>query len=251
MDDVKENSLETALEVVEFMERNMAITMFRGEEQIFLPKPSFDIVTSEIVVRNLVSTDEGLVFEHQEREDFIQKVVLHGSKMFATCIFSEMSLACVKNLFDSGLTDEQFPFKISDCLAFTKAGSPPDFISRRKTRSTFVPNQKLFNTAFFSLDSELFLDDRVAKPIDFDESMKYLLGSGSSGLVYKIHIHPSQHSLPVVGSYEVSKGSISNVRVRDGATTIPLQWWCAELTSATAPYIVLLLKKACLLMNSS
>jgi hypothetical protein len=98
--------------------------------------------------------------------------------MFATCVFSEMSLTCVQALFDDGLTDARFPFKEEEC---------PGLRSKRRFRTAFLINQSRFNSTYFTTDSEHQWDNRVAKPIDFDE--RSLLGSGAFGNVYEIWIN--------------------------------------------------------------
>lgn len=176
-------------QVPDYMDENMATTMFRGEEQKFLPKPNFDVVTAENVVRHLVSKDEELYLGLQEKEEFVKKIVLQGRKIFATCVFSDMPLTCVKALFEDGLTDAKFPFDEAAC---------PGMKSKRKFRNSFIPNQKLFNPAYFDMDSEQDWDNRITKPIDFHECTTSLLGHGTFGNVYKIWIHRDQRSISSV-----------------------------------------------------
>ncbi|KAF3011217.1 hypothetical protein E8E13_011625 [Curvularia kusanoi] len=186
MADTEEARLQTARQVADYMDEKMAEMMFRGEEQRFLPKPFFDIVTSKRVVRRLISADDELNLEEREAKAFTEQVLHDGLKMYATCIFSEMSLSLVKNLFAIGLTDKKFPLKEKDC---------PKQYQIRSFRNGFIMHQKLFNPAFISPNSELNWDKCIAKPINFTEDEESLLGSGTFGNVYEIELHSSQHSL--------------------------------------------------------
>ncbi|KZM23618.1 uncharacterized protein EKO05_0007461 [Ascochyta rabiei] len=177
--------LENAAEVLDYMDEHMATTEFRGETQKFLPNPNFDIVTSERVIRNLVSKDRQLYIGELENEEFVHRVRREGRKMFATCIFGEFPLTCLKALFEDGLSDAKFPFEEKDC---------PGQIKKRKFCGSFIGNQKLFNPAYLHTNSEQKWDGRVTKPIEYSESKSALLGQGAFGDVYEIRIHPSQRS---------------------------------------------------------
>lgn len=190
------NNLETSDQVADYMDQNMVETMFRGEVQRFLPKLHFDIATSENVIRCLVMKDKEVYSGQKAAEVFIRRIVLSGRRIFATCVFSGMPLSCVKALFEDGLSDERPPLKSSDC---------PGLAEKREFRNTFIPNQKLFNPAFLSLDSEQTWNNHVSKPIEFNEDSKSLLGSGTFGNVYQIQIDPNQHSLPLVGLRPIIK----------------------------------------------
>lgn len=181
--------LENVNQVVEYMDEHMTETEFRGETQRFLPTPNFEKVTSEIVIRELVSKDEELYLGQQERNDFVQRIHNEGRKMFATCIFGDLPLTCLKALFDDGLSDSRFPFKAEDC---------PGQKNKRKFRTNFIDNQRLFNPAFFKMNCEQKWDGRVTKPIENDESASALLGQGAFGNVYQIRIHPGQRSFSSV-----------------------------------------------------
>ncbi|KAF1928584.1 kinase-like protein [Didymella exigua CBS 183.55] len=103
--------------------------------------------------------------------------------MFATCIYAELSLTCVKALFDHGLNDYKFPFKEEDCPAHEEKG---------KFKSKFLQNQKLFNPPYLRLNSTQIWNNLTAKPLQLDEGK--LLGRGAFGDVYKVWIHPDQRS---------------------------------------------------------
>ncbi|KAF3052407.1 hypothetical protein E8E11_001850 [Didymella keratinophila] len=172
-------------DVIEYMDSHMTTVTFRGEEQTFLPRPNFDLVTSEAVIRSCVSRDGNLCLGHQEQNDFVHKICTEGRKMFATCVYGELPLTCVKTLFESGLTDAKFPFREEDC---------PLQKYKRRFKACFLENQKLFNSAYLDLNSEQEWDGRVAKPVGLDERRSSLLGQGAFGDVYKIWIHPDQRS---------------------------------------------------------
>lgn len=196
MADTEEARLQTAKQVADYMDENMAEMMFRGEEQRFLPKPFFDIVTSERVVRRLILADDGLNLREREAKGFAEQVLRDGLKIYATCVFSETSLSCVRDLLAIGLTDKKFPFTEKDC---------PKQYQSRSFRNGFIRDQKLFNPAFIVPNSELDWDKCIAKPINFLEDEKFLLGSGTFGNVYEIKLHSSQHSLSSV-SYNSVRG---------------------------------------------
>lgn len=175
-------------DVLDYMDKHMATTKFRNAKQTFLPKANFNAVTTEDVIRLLVSRDKELHLSQQAQDEFVKRVVREGRKMFATCIFSEMSLTCVQALFEDGLSDDKFPFEESDC---------PGLVHKRTFRNSFLVHQSRFNTVYFDLNSEHEWDDLITKPIDFDESL--LLGEGAFGHVYEIHIHGGQRSFSSVG----------------------------------------------------
>ncbi|KAF9693554.1 hypothetical protein EKO04_008240 [Ascochyta lentis] len=177
--------LENVTQVSDYMDEHMTETVFRGEKQVFLPKPDFDIVSSESVIRSLVSNDEELYLGQLEKEELVQRIYREGRKMFATCVFGDLPLTCLKALFEDGLSDAKFPFDEDDC---------PGQISKRKFRASFIRNQKLFSPAYLEMDSEQNWDGRVTKPIEYDESKSELLGQGAFGDVYRIRIHCSQRS---------------------------------------------------------
>lgn len=199
MADIKLPQLHTAVDVLGFIEDHTARTMFRGETQEFLPKPFFDIITSETVVRRLISADDSLELDEKEARAFARQIVCDGPKMYATCILGELPLNCVKALFAIGLTDEKFPFEEKDFLTHRKFQS--GFFLRR-----FMKNQMLFNPAFISPNSDLSWDNRIAKPINFQVNDESIFGMGAFENVYKIQLHPGQHSLSSV-SYDPMKGT--------------------------------------------
>lgn len=180
--------LDDVEQVLEYMDAHMKTTIFRGEEQIFLPTPNFNVVTAEAVIRALVLKDDDL-YLGEEEESFVRKVLAEGRKMFATCIYADLSLTCVKALFDFGLNDQKFPFKEEDC---------PAHKNKRKFRLNFLENQKRFNPAYLRLNSTERWNNLTAKPLQLDEGKPSLLGQGAFGDVYKVWIHPDQRSFSSV-----------------------------------------------------
>lgn len=178
-------------QVMEYMDRYLTSTEFRGEIQKFLPRPNFDAVTAEDVIRILVKKDGDLDLEPAEKEEFVQKIVASGRKMFATCVYAEISLACVKALFECGLSDAKFPFKKSDCTAQKY---------KRKFQKDYLEKQRLFNVAYLHLNSEQAWTGQTAKPLTWDEGGSALLGKGAFGNVFKIWIHPAQRSFSSVST---------------------------------------------------
>jgi hypothetical protein len=199
---------EDAEQVVEYMDRHMAKTIFRGEEQEFLPTPHFDAVTTKTVIRALVSKDDELYLGEDE-ESFIRQVLAEGRKIFATCIYADLSLSCVKALFDFGLNDTKFPFTEEAC---------PAHKNKRKFRLNFLENQKRFNPAYLRLNSTQRWSNLTAKPLKLDEGKHSLLGQGAFGNVYKVWIHPDQRSFSSVRQNAQNKHDKANdyTRVRIG-----------------------------------
>jgi hypothetical protein len=174
---------------IKYMNEHMEDIEFRGETQEFLPRPSFDIVTAESVIRHIVKQDGHLFLGEQEREALIKRIAKYGRKMFATCVYGGLPMTCLKALFDDGLDDGQFPFKLNDC---------PGQKDKQAFRVSFLKNQKLFNPAYLSMDSEQDWDIRITKPIEYNENKSSLLGQGAFGNVYRIYIHPEQRSFSSV-----------------------------------------------------
>lgn len=172
-------------DVVDFMDAHMTTTVFRGEEQTFLPRPAFDRVTTKGMIRRLISQDSDLYLSSMNQDEFAAQILNNCRKMFAACIFSEIPLVAIKALMEDGLSDTKFPFSEHEC---------PALKSKRKFRKVFLPNQSRFHTAFFDLGSVQELDPAIRLPIDFDE--KRVLGRGSSGPVYSVRIHGAHHSFP-------------------------------------------------------
>lgn len=179
---------EDSEQVMDYMDTHMEKTVFRGEEQNFLPTPHLDLVTTEAVIRTLVSNDDDLYLGEDE-ERFVRQVLAEGRKMFATCIYADLPLSCVKALFDFGLNDTKFPFKEEDC---------PAHKNKRKFRLNFLENQKRFNPAYLRLNSAQKWNNLTAKPLQLDEGKHSLLGQGAFGDVFKVWIHPAQRSFSSV-----------------------------------------------------
>ncbi|KAJ4353060.1 hypothetical protein N0V95_003713 [Ascochyta clinopodiicola] len=177
--------LQNTEQVLEYMDKHLASTVFRGEKQRFLPRPNFEAVTAEDVVRTLVDKDGDLHLGPAEEEEFVRKILISGRKIFATCIYAEISLACVKALFECGLSDARFPLNEDDCTAQKY---------QRKFKKDYLERQRLFNAAYFQLNSEQTWTGHIAKPLMLDEGGSALLGKGAFGNVYKIWIHPAQRS---------------------------------------------------------
>lgn len=197
-------------QLLEYMDAHMVTTTFRGEEQTFLPRPNFDVVTAESVIHHLVSKDGDLYLGPTEKKDLVRKICAEGRKMFATCVYGELPLTCIKALFEYGLSDAKFPFKEKDC---------PAQKHKRKFKSCFLENQKRFNTAFFDLNSEQKWDGHTSKPLKLDESKTSLLGQGAFGDVYQIWIHPDQRSFSSVGHSQLVNRPCTKVLSREPTRT--------------------------------
>ncbi|KAF2797929.1 kinase-like protein [Melanomma pulvis-pyrius CBS 109.77] len=163
---------------------------FRSCEQTFLPKRTFEAITQENVIKQIISKDpisEDPTLTPQEKDRFVTKVHQDGPRLFVTCIYSCMPMSWLKRLLESR-SDKDFPLTADQC---------PDWSTqdqRRRFMSCFLVNQKRFNAPFFELDSFQKLDDNYPMPIDFHEDGIYLLGKGAFGEVWKVRIHKDHHS---------------------------------------------------------
>jgi hypothetical protein len=182
-------TLTDAGQVCNYINTKLVEMDFRGEPQSFLPAPDFDVITAEDVVRAVIWKDQESYLGEQERENLVRRILKEGRKMFATCVYGGLPMTCLEGLFQDGLSDGKFPFKIENC---------PGQKNNQRFRSSFINNQKTFNVAFFRLSVEQTLDRNISKPISYDESDEALLGEGAFGQVYEISIHPSQRSFSSV-----------------------------------------------------
>lgn len=189
--------LESVTDVQSYMDQHMKETKFEGQTQKFLPRPYFEVVTAENVIKNLVSKDKDLHLSQPAQDAFVGRILHEGQKMFATCIYSDMSLTCVQALFEDGCNDLGFPFKKEDC---------PGLKDKRPFCNNFLANQLWFNVAYFGENPNQNWDDRMMKPINFKESS--LLGQGAFGDVHEVEIPPEQRSFRNVSQYAKSFESL-------------------------------------------
>ncbi|KAF2623989.1 kinase-like protein [Macroventuria anomochaeta] len=171
-------------QVFTYIQHNLSETVFRGERQKFLPKSALDNVTKKDTIKLVASEDESLFLEEKDLDEFVEHVGRDGPRLFATCVRADLPMSCVLLLLNKGFTDADMPLSEDDC---------PGPRLRKRFVSSFVPNQSLFNTAYFDLDTIQILDN-LTKPIAFDESKS--LGKGAFGTVFTIEIHPEHRSFP-------------------------------------------------------
>lgn len=166
----------------------MVTLSFKGQAQVFLPKSAFDTVTNKDVISRLISKDEDLYLNPQEEAELVTRVHQEGRKLFATCVYCDLPMTCLKALLDNGHTDAKVPLTLDDC---------PRERHKRKFVTGFLVHQKRFNTPYFAHESSQSLDDRVI-PIWLDESRSNMRGKGAFGEVYPARIHRDHHSLSCV-----------------------------------------------------
>lgn len=171
------------------MDENMQHVTFRGVSQKFLPKFHLDSITTRNVMRIVITEAKGYYLGQQKQEELIETLYRKGRKMFATYVYSTLSLTCLVALIEDGLTDDKFPFKAQDC---------PGQFPKREFRNNFLRNQNYFHTAYFDSNSEQNLDGGITIPIEHDEGQDALLGEGAFGQVFRIEIHKYQRSFSSV-----------------------------------------------------
>ena len=169
-------------DVFTYIQNNITQTTFRGEKQRFLKKTAFDEITSKQTIRLVAEEDETLFMNDEQLDKFVNQVARDGKRMFATCVQGILPMTCLQLLLESGLTDANMPLTKEDY-----PGKQP----KRNFVSSFIPNQALFNTAYFHLDAFQDLTG-LTKPIDYEKSK--LIGKGAFGAVYNIQIHAEHRS---------------------------------------------------------
>ena len=177
------------IELEEYMDDHMASSNFCGYSQQYLPRPAFETVTRQAVIRFVLDSDKDLFLSEDERRDLSYRIYNECQKLFATCLYSEAPLTLLKELMDRRLSDAQFPLD---------AKNQPQWSHRRLWRR-FIRNQRNFHTVYFELGSYQILDNRCVIPINCDDP--HHLGGGSFDEVYEVQINPDQHEFPQVSSY--------------------------------------------------
>lgn len=165
---------------------------FGPHPQLFLSKLAFDTVTSKDVISAIVTSDDSLHIQAQEEEEFANRVYQCGRSIFATCVYCDLPMIYVKALLDIGITDATLP--LSKAL-------PEQLSLKRGFKTSFIPNQKRFRTAYFAMDAFQSLDDATSIPIHYSEvgpSMSWLC-NGSFGDLWEIKIHPEHYGFTSVG----------------------------------------------------
>lgn len=175
-------------DVFTHIQGNIVQTIFRGEQQRFLRKAAFDEITTKETIRLVAVEDEALFLDEETLDQFVDRVAKDGKRLFATCVQGSLPMTCLQLLLENGLTDKNMPL--------TKDDFPGKKLKRNFVGS-FLPNQALFNTAFFDLDKIQDLTG-LTKPIIHDENR--LIGKGAFGAVYTIQIHAEHRSFTSVCS---------------------------------------------------
>lgn len=126
--------------------------------------------------------------DEKSLDEFVDRIFKNGKRLFATCIQGSLPMTCLKLLLENGVTDSNMPL------------SEEDFPGKKLKRhfvGSFLPNQTLFNVAFFELDEVQDLTG-LTKPIVYDENR--LIGKGAFGAVYTIQILNEHRSFTSVCS---------------------------------------------------
>ncbi|KAJ4355046.1 positive regulation of MDA-5 signaling pathway [Ascochyta clinopodiicola] len=202
-------------DVFTYIQSNIRQTMFRGEQQHFLRKSAFDEITTRETVHLVASEDEDLFMDEKSLDQFVDRIFKDGKRLFATCVQGSLPMTCLQLLLENGLTDSNMPL------------SKEDFPGKKLKRNfvgSFLPNQTLFNVAFFELDEVQDLTG-LTKPIDHDENR--LIGKGAFGAVYTIQIHSEQRSFT---SGNIKDEFAMKVTERKGTRELPYHQAMADLS---------------------
>ncbi|KAF2635940.1 hypothetical protein P280DRAFT_522706 [Massarina eburnea CBS 473.64] len=171
-------------DVYDYMEDNMFTCKFRGTPHEFLPRSHLETVTGKSTIERVVKGDDLIMLNSRELSVFVEQVHLHGRRLFAICVYCDISMGALKVMVDNGLTDTRLPLGNDDFGSLDR---------HRGIVKVFTANQKHFNTAFFLENRIQELDDRISYrsiPIDFEECPANFKGRGAFGEVWKVKIHP-------------------------------------------------------------
>lgn len=177
----------------DFIDKQMAIVMFDGAEQRFLPKAAFERATTRAVIKQTIDT-EGVWLRGgtllTRSKDFDIAVHIHTScrKIFATWLSSGQPTTLLTALINSGISDAQFPLVTEDC---------PLLLRPSLRGQHFINRQRFFNPAYFELGSFQVLDSSWTIPIYLNSPVPIWKGYWSE--IYDVQIHPEQHSFLPVG----------------------------------------------------
>jgi hypothetical protein len=158
----------------------------------FIPRKDLDEILSESTVTELINSDKSLnEIPNLDRDKFIQEVVLFASRLLAICVYVDLPLACLYELIRQGRLDIHLPLAEPHC---------PNGTYQVNFRN-FVYWQGAFIAHKFEDDGDRpkhrNIADEVVLPIMFNKK-EDLLGEGSFGWVYKVHIDPDHHFFSVV-----------------------------------------------------
>lgn len=192
-------------DVYDYMEGHMVLYNFRGQPQQFLPRSALEEVTRKEVVQKIVAQDKDTVLNNRQQTELVDRIVKVGRKLFAICVHCDATMQHLRAMLDNGITDKRLPLSKDDF------GSLKD---KRAFVTTFISNQKHFNTKYLSVDSVQRFDDlqsdRFTIPIDYEEVEANYKGKGAFGMVWKVRIHRDHHSFIWVCTGVIEKSSYTD-----------------------------------------
>lgn len=159
---------------------------FEGKK--YLPRRDLQAIMSNETVARLIDEDRSLrAMENFDSSDFAQNVFLWARHLLAICVYANIPLACLLQLWNYDVRDTSLPLQVSDRPAEV---SPVEFDDLTVFQGSFSPH-----TFSSSEDRPKYATIRpeVVVPLNFEPETD-LLGEGSFSRVFQIHIDPDHHS---------------------------------------------------------
>ena len=169
------------------------------EGRKYVPRKDLEKILTKDTISKLIREDESLYSAKiltltsgtkLDVDEFIEDIWLWGARLLALCVYTDLPLTCLYHMRRNGLGDKDLPLTKSHC---------PDPFYRRKfdmavtisggfAAHIFAPNE-------MGELEHLQLQPGAVVPILFDKAdPKHILGQGSFGKVYRVHIDRDHHS---------------------------------------------------------
>jgi serine/threonine protein kinase len=172
------------------------------EDKKYIPQKDLKKIMTEDTTSKLIHEDKSLNSAEiltlasgktLDKNDFIEKTWLWATRLLALCVYADLPLICLYYMWSKGLRDTDLPLT-ERCCPDPRYHIKFDFavgVSGGFAAHTFAPND----------DGELEhvqLPPGAVVPILFDKAKpEDILGKGSFGKVYKVHIDGDHHSFSV------------------------------------------------------
>lgn len=190
------------------------------DEKKYVSRADLQKYTSEQMVRAIVIHDPCWAPTSIGRDDLIQDILQKSArKLLAMCVYTQVSMKCLKKLIELGYRDQKLPRTLDECCE-----------KHRKYPEDMLDHRGIFNAAEFKPPGEYQeIRSRVvvpAIPIDADRNdLKTgnasrtsegdldspatgsrsarnlaMIGEGTHGCVYRVRIDPYHHTLSEASS---------------------------------------------------